>query len=145
MMHEEFEKLAGYEVSYEDYHNIIEPMYMATNLSKVDFIKCLDPKRFSKQYKLAEMKKEIKKLAKIIFEGCGIRIYHDEENRMNDLAKAYAGLKYNLNWVSDLKSYVYFTRGYAYCGIKQDRGCSYLKELVIGRDDIDFERIVLVK
>lgn len=38
MMKSEFEKLAGYEVSNSDYIEIIEPMYMATNLSKEEFI-----------------------------------------------------------------------------------------------------------
>ena len=46
MMHHEFEELAGYEVSYDDYTNIIEPMYNATNLSKREFVKTLDRKRF---------------------------------------------------------------------------------------------------
>lgn len=46
MMHEEFEQLAGYRVTYDDYHNIIEPMYMATTLSKQDFIETLNRKRF---------------------------------------------------------------------------------------------------
>ena len=46
MMKHEFEALAGYEVSTEDYNNIIEPMYMATNMSKADFVKCIDKKRF---------------------------------------------------------------------------------------------------
>ena len=44
MMKHEFEKLAGYEVSYEDYTKIIEPMYMATDLSKAEFVKCIDRK-----------------------------------------------------------------------------------------------------
>lgn len=39
MMKHEFEALAGYEVSFEDYNRIIEPMYMATELSKEDFVK----------------------------------------------------------------------------------------------------------
>ena len=46
MMHEEFEQLAGYRVTYEDYQNIIEPMYMATTLSKEEFIETLNRKRF---------------------------------------------------------------------------------------------------
>lgn len=44
MMHHEFEELAGYEVSYETYNKIIEPMYMAANLPKADFIKLLNKK-----------------------------------------------------------------------------------------------------
>lgn len=46
MMYAEFIQLAGYEVSYQTYVEIIEPMYMATNLSKENFIKCLDRKQF---------------------------------------------------------------------------------------------------
>ena len=46
MMKHEFEQIAGYEVSWEDYNNIIEPMYMATNLSKEEFVKTLSKKRF---------------------------------------------------------------------------------------------------
>ena len=44
MMKHEFEALAGYEVTTETYDNIIEPMYMATNLSKRDFVKTLNRK-----------------------------------------------------------------------------------------------------
>ena len=56
MMKHEFEALAGYEVSHEDYNNIIEPMYMATDLSKQDFVKVIDRKRFEvKREKSQEM------------------------------------------------------------------------------------------
>lgn len=47
MMKHEFEALAGYEVSREDYDKIIEPMYMAVGLSKAEFVKCIDKKRFA--------------------------------------------------------------------------------------------------
>ena len=46
MMKEEFERIAGYEVSYYDYKNIIEPMYLATNLNKSEFVKKLNRKEF---------------------------------------------------------------------------------------------------
>lgn len=46
MMKQEFERLAGYEVSAEDYNNIIEPMYMATDLSKQEFVKTINRKAF---------------------------------------------------------------------------------------------------
>lgn len=41
MMKHEFEALAGYEVTYEDYSKIIEPMYMAIpeSISKQEFVK----------------------------------------------------------------------------------------------------------
>lgn len=47
MMKHEFEALAGYEVSTADYDKIIEPMYMATTLSKEEFVKVIDKKRFA--------------------------------------------------------------------------------------------------
>ena len=59
MMKHEFEALAGYEVTSETYDNIIEPMYMATNMSKQEFIKTLNRKAF--EYK-PERKPNIKKM-----------------------------------------------------------------------------------
>jgi len=50
MMKQEFEALAGYEVSTEDYNNIIEPMYMATNLDKAEFVKTINRKAFEKKH-----------------------------------------------------------------------------------------------
>lgn len=47
MMKHEFEEIAGYEVTTEDYNNIIEPMYMATNLTKQEFVKTINKKRFA--------------------------------------------------------------------------------------------------
>ena len=47
MMKHEFEALAGYEVSVSDYDNIIEPMYMATQLSKEEFVKVISKERFA--------------------------------------------------------------------------------------------------
>ena len=44
MMWKEFEELAGYAVSFETYNNVIEPMYMATELSKQDFVKIINRK-----------------------------------------------------------------------------------------------------
>ena len=58
MMHQEFERIAGYEVSFEDYTNIIEPMYMATTLSKEEFVKTLNRKAFEKkEERIANIKK----------------------------------------------------------------------------------------
>lgn len=60
MMKHEFEQIAGYEVSWEDYNTIIEPMYLAIpeNISKQDFVKMLSRKRF-----------EVKKPAKTVIIG----------------------------------------------------------------------------
>lgn len=58
-MKHEFEQIAGYEVSNETYDTIIEPMYMATAMSKQDFIKTLNRKAL--EYK-PERKPNIKKM-----------------------------------------------------------------------------------
>lgn len=44
MMKQEFERLAKIEVTEETYTKVIEPMYLATDLSKQDFIKLLNLK-----------------------------------------------------------------------------------------------------
>lgn len=48
MMQHEFEMIAGYRVSAEDYNNYIEPMYLAIpeNISKYEFVKMINRKRF---------------------------------------------------------------------------------------------------
>ena len=63
MMRHEFEEIAGYKVSAEDYNNIIEPMYYAANLSKHEFVKTLNKKRF-------ELVEEPKTKAVFISSGC---------------------------------------------------------------------------
>ena len=63
MFKQEFESLAGYRVTDSDYFGIIEPMYMATNLNKADFVACLDRKRFALPTE-AEAIKTLKKMAK---------------------------------------------------------------------------------
>ena len=49
MTKHEFEQIAGYEVSDNDYYNIIEPMYLAVpeNITKTEFVKMLNKKRFA--------------------------------------------------------------------------------------------------
>ena len=143
MMKHEFEELAGYEVSFETYNNVIEPMYMAVNLSKKDFVKLIDRKAVALPTK-GELKREMRKIAAVIFEGCGLRTYHDEENRIDRLAKEYAKRAYGIEWATDMKAYVLIMKDYAYCGVRQDRGCSYPAEVIIGRDGIEYERFALV-
>ena len=53
MMHNEFIEMSGLNVSYKDYTEIVEPMYMAVeNMSKQDFIKSITPsvKALIKEY-----------------------------------------------------------------------------------------------
>lgn len=145
MMWKEFEELAGYEVSYETYSKVIEPMYMAVpdSVTKQEFIKMLDKKAFALPTK-KEMVRKMKKIAGYIFENCGLRSYHDEEEELDKLAKQYAKRFYGINWTEDTTTWVFFTKRYAYCGVEQDRGCSYPKELVIGKGNYEYERITLV-
>lgn len=69
MMKHEFENLAGYEVSYSDYTNIIEPMYMACDLDKSDFVKCINRKRFELE-PLDKIHKRMINLANQIKDAC---------------------------------------------------------------------------
>lgn len=142
MMHEEFEKLAGYEVSDEDYHDIIEPMYMATNMKKEDFIKCLDRKRFALPTK-KEMIREMRKEAKHLFEICGHSTDYDSEERLEKLAKKYLKRFYGVDWSTDMEAYALIMREYEYPEIQ--RGCTFPKELILGRGNCEYERITLVK
>ena len=93
MMKQEFEALAGYEVSAEDYNNIIEPMYMATNLDKADFVKCIDKKRFALK-PLKKLVMEMKYIAQRIEENCTHTTTYDLEQELNELVQEYINRKY---------------------------------------------------
>ena len=109
MMKTEFEKIAGYEVSFDDYYNIIEPMYMATNLNKQEFVKTLNKARFALKTK-AELLNEIKKLAKQLKKTCDH--YTDYETQ----EKLYA-------LVAEMKER--FGNYYEVSEITTPGGCSY--------------------
>lgn len=58
MMQHEFEELAGYKVDNDVYKNVIEPMYLATDISKFEFVKMLNKKAFEvKEVKEPNIKK----------------------------------------------------------------------------------------
>lgn len=142
MMWKEFEEIAGYEVTYSDYHDFIEPMYMALpSVSKTEFIKMIDKKRFAiptaGEY-LAKVRREAKLLRHI----CGHYTDFEAERRADEAAKKYAARKWGIDWANDTKSYVYFLREYEYEGM---RGCSYPSTLVIGRENHEYERVNLLK
>lgn len=144
MMWKEFEEIAGYEVSFEDYDKIIEPMYMAlTNVSKQEFVKMIDKKRFALPTPAALMR-EVKKEAKHLYEICGHSLDYDSERRMEAAAKYYAKRKYGLDWTHDSKVYVYFLKEYGWPTLQ--RGCTYPCTLVIGREgNGEYERVKLIK
>lgn len=86
MMQQEFEKLAGYEVSTSDYNNIIEPMYMAVNMSKQEFVKVIDKKRFALKTK-SQLISEMKKLAKTLMETCDHYTDFEAQKKLHELLK----------------------------------------------------------
>lgn len=142
MMKYEFEALAGYEVSNEDYNNIIEPMYMAVpNVSKQEFVKMIDKKRFALPTKKQIINK-MKKIAQHLMETCEHYTDYEAKDELEKIAKEYAKRFYGLDWVNDSKVYAIFVREYTYPEIQ--RGCTYPKELIIGRGDREYERINLI-
>lgn len=142
MMWKEFEQIAGYEVSYEDYHNLIEPMYMAVgdNVNKFEFVKMIDKKRFAlptaDKY-LRDVRKEARYLKAI----CGFSSDIASEQRMEKAAHDYAKRKYGLDWSNDTSVFVYFLTEYEYPEIK--RGCTYPVTMVIGRGSNEYARVKL--
>lgn len=95
MMKQEFEELAGYEVTCDDYYEIIEPMYMATNLSKQEFVKTISKKRFALR-PLKSIVKEMKQIAQEIEEKCSHVYTYDLEKKLRELAREYTYRKYGL-------------------------------------------------
>jgi len=89
MMKQEFETLAGYEVSNHDYYNVIEPMYMATDLSKKDFVKTINRKAFDLKVKKAALVKAMKEIAEERAENCEHFTDYDAIHKLEDLADQY--------------------------------------------------------
>lgn len=143
MMYQEFIEIAGYEVSYDDYSKIIEPMYMALpdSITKQEFVKMIDRKRFALPTK-KQLVKKMRELAKVCAEMCEHRSCTEEEQELEKMAHDYAKRFYGLDWSHDIKVYAFFNREYTYPEI--GRGCTYPKELVIGYGSTDYERIALV-
>lgn len=90
MMREEFERLAGYEVSWADYTDIIEPMYMALpeNITKQDFVKMIDKKRFALK-PLNKIEKEMKNIAKHLKETFTKYTDYEAQEQLRTLAQEY--------------------------------------------------------
>lgn len=90
MMKSEFEELAGYEVTWKDYIQIIEPMYLALpdRITKQEFVKMIDKKRFALK-PLNEIEKEMKKIAQEIKKTCTHYINTEAEGKLKKLAEEY--------------------------------------------------------
>ena len=142
MMWKEFEGLAGYEVSHEDYIMYIEPMYMAVgdSVTKQEFVQMVNRQRFalpSPDSILRRVRKEARYLKAI----CGVKGDFKSRQAMEEAAKFYAKRKYGLDWGTDAEVYCYFLDGYEYPELK--RGCTYPETLVIGRGSREYARIKL--
>ena len=131
MMKHEFEALAGYEVTFEDYNNVIEPMYMAVNLSKQDFVKVIDRKRFDFRAKeKAEKKamvKAMKEIAEERAENCEHYSNYEAEEKLVEIARNYMDKFFpkNLGYHGDIER--------KHWG-NLNTGCTYPAELVIYRE-----------
>lgn len=97
MMKHEFERLAGYEVSAEDYNKIIEPMYMATDLSKEEFVNVIDKKRFALK-PLAKMERWMKKIAAHLEETCTHYTDYEAKEELEKTIMEYAHRIGATNW-----------------------------------------------
>lgn len=87
MKKHEFEQLAGYAVSSEDFEKVIEPMFKATTLSERDFVKCLDKKRFALSEK--QLRNEMAIEARHLMETGDTYKDFDSWDRIDDLAREY--------------------------------------------------------
>lgn len=92
MMKHEFEKIAGYEVSWEDYTNIIEPMYNATDLDKFEFVKLLSKKRFDLGAKKKHLVKMMKVIARHLKETCTHYTDFEAKEELEKLVEEYKNL-----------------------------------------------------
>lgn len=106
MMYEEFMNLAGYEVSYKDYVEIIEPMYMACDLDKSDFIKCLNRRRFELE-PLDKVHERMKKLANQIKENCTHYTDYEAMDQLCVLAEYYKNRLQAFNYLIDTEELLY--------------------------------------
>ena len=116
MMKFEFEEIAGYKVTDEDYNNIIEPMYMATNLSKQDFVKTLNRKQFEvkpvKSEEQVAFENELKKERELLKaeisyfeEKIGqLKWFLETEKNVEDIVRWQNGIKNYKNEIRVLKS-----------------------------------------
>lgn len=140
MMWKEFELIAGYKVSFEDYNDYIEPMYMAVGdtVTKQEFVKMIDRSRFALP-EPKELLKKVRKQARYLYAICGFKTDNESKKQMKKAADQYAELKYGIK-PTDVNARCFFIYGNLKPGVSK---CTYPKELVIGRDGLVLERVRL--
>lgn len=124
MMKIEFEALAGYEVSVSDYDNIIEPMYMATNLNKAEFVKVICKERFALKSR-EEIIQEMKEIAGHLKKTCDHFTDIEAEEKLKGLAEEYK------ERFGPYKGGFLLNTRYTLEHLGECRGCSYPAELEI--------------
>ena len=124
MMKHEFEALAGYEVSVSDYDNIIEPMYMATNLNKAEFVKVISKERFALKNR-EELIQEMKKIAEHLKQTCDHFTDYEAKEKLEALAEEYK------ERFGPYKGGFFLNTRYTLEHLGECRGCSYPAELEI--------------
>jgi len=124
MMKHEFEALAGYEVSVSDYDNIIEPMYMATDLSKADFVKVICKERFALKSR-EEIIQEMKEIAGHLKKTCDNYTDYEAEEKLKELAEEYKSR------FAPYKGGFFLNTRHTLEHLGECRGCSYPAELEV--------------
>ena len=124
MMKHEFEALAGYEVSVSDYDNIIEPMYMATDLNKAEFVKVISKERFALKNR-EELIQEMKKIAEHLKQTCDHFTDYEAKEKLEALAEEYK------ERFGPYKGGFLLNTRYTLERLGECRGCSYPAELEI--------------
>lgn len=125
MMQSEFETLYGHEVSHDDYWDIIQPMYMATTLTKEDFVKCLDRKRFALPTR-AELLKRMRTEVKHLHDVCGHYTDYESHERLQLLLDEFDNrFGAHSTWLAP---------EYEFPSLR--RGCSYPRYLHIGELEV---------
>ena len=96
MNHQEFMQIAGYEVSYETYKNIIEPMYMTTDIiDKKEFCKSFSKKLFAIK-PTDKLVKELRDMAKDLQYAAKYGLYvGDKMTDFKKLCSDYQKRQYN--------------------------------------------------
>lgn len=141
MMYSEFEEIAGYEVSFDTYVNIIEPMYMALpdSVSKQEFVKMLNKKAFALPTK-SDYVKEMRKIACHLSDICGHSCDWEAERDLFDKIEKYAK-KYCGYSRGNESSWIRYEKIYEY----GDRGCSFVKSFTVMYGYTEIETVILVK
>ena len=132
MMQYEFEELAGYKVSCDDYNKIIEPMYMAVNMNKRDFVKCIDKKRFAlktEKQLIADMRKNVSEVMEYKFGAVGT---WENEKALRAICDEYKN-RFGFEWY-------YFMPAYTCPSLK--RGCTYPYKVVFYNDGSSYQKSI---